>query len=191
MTDRTQLMIGALCACTAMMGCRTSAHLVQEPRMDFDVSQSMGNRGYLVGTPPPLSAARRDTRQVMEAEVELPNFETGPAASSRPVALQEAASPEADVADQTAALPQEIPMTSGIEGQTFDKYVVKKGDTLWSIAADPKVLGEAGQWRAIFNANRDKLKSPDRVRKGMVLRIPRGAAPAQTAESSPATQYTK
>ena len=50
------------------------------------------------------------------------------------------------------------------------KYIVKKGDTLISIARN--VYGKAGEWKAILNANKDKLPSADRLRTGMVLTIP-------------------
>ncbi|MBI4342382.1 MAG: LysM peptidoglycan-binding domain-containing protein [Candidatus Omnitrophica bacterium] len=56
----------------------------------------------------------------------------------------------------------------------YDTYVVQKGDSLWSIAANPEIYGKASKWRRIFDANRDLLKSPDRVRAGMTLKIPRG-----------------
>jgi nucleoid-associated protein YgaU len=57
---------------------------------------------------------------------------------------------------------------------TYDSYTVQKGDSLWSIAAKPEVYGKASQWRRIFDANRDLLKTPDQVRQGMTLKIPRG-----------------
>jgi LysM repeat protein len=49
-------------------------------------------------------------------------------------------------------------------------YVVQPGDTLWRIAA--KVYGDGSLWRIIFEANRDTLSDPGRIRPGQVLKIP-------------------
>jgi nucleoid-associated protein YgaU len=48
-------------------------------------------------------------------------------------------------------------------------YVVREGDSLYIISE--RVLGDGNLWRRIYDANRDKLKSPSSLRKGMVLRI--------------------
>lgn len=54
---------------------------------------------------------------------------------------------------------------SGIE------YVVRHGDTLSTIAK--AYLGEASQWRAVYEANRATIGGdPDRLKVGMRLRIP-------------------
>ena len=49
-------------------------------------------------------------------------------------------------------------------------YTVVKGDTLSAIAK--RHLGNANDWRQIFEANRDILKDPDRIQPGQVLKIP-------------------
>jgi len=50
------------------------------------------------------------------------------------------------------------------------KYKVQKGDTLISIART--TYGRNGEWERIFNANKDKLSTPDRIVEGMVLYLP-------------------
>lgn len=47
---------------------------------------------------------------------------------------------------------------------------VAKGETLSHIAQ--KYYGKASEYRKIFEANRDKLSDPDKVREGIELRIP-------------------
>jgi nucleoid-associated protein YgaU len=47
---------------------------------------------------------------------------------------------------------------------------VEPGDTLSGIAY--RMYGKASLWRLIFDANRDKLRSPDRVQVGMKLKVP-------------------
>ncbi|MEM1444665.1 MAG: LysM peptidoglycan-binding domain-containing protein [Planctomycetota bacterium] len=55
-------------------------------------------------------------------------------------------------------------------------YVVRSGDSLSTIAA--RFYADSSRWQAIFNANRDQLKSPHAVRIGMELRIPPAIAAA-------------
>ena len=50
-------------------------------------------------------------------------------------------------------------------------YTVRRGDVLSKIAA--RLLGSGTEYRRIFDLNRDRLDSPDDLRPGMVLRIPR------------------
>lgn len=49
-------------------------------------------------------------------------------------------------------------------------HVVTEGETLGSIARQH--YGSAAEWRRIFEANRNGLQDPDRIRPGMELRIP-------------------
>jgi nucleoid-associated protein YgaU len=52
-------------------------------------------------------------------------------------------------------------------------YTVKAGDTLSGIAK--QFLGNANDYMEIFNANRDQLTDPDKIKPGQVLRIPQHA----------------
>ena len=49
-------------------------------------------------------------------------------------------------------------------------YTVKAGDTLSKIARD--YLGDANEYRRIFEANRDQLDDPDKIKPGQILKIP-------------------
>jgi nucleoid-associated protein YgaU len=49
-------------------------------------------------------------------------------------------------------------------------YVVRKGDTLSKIAAER--YGDARLYTKIFEANRDVLSNPDKIKPGQKLRIP-------------------
>ncbi len=49
-------------------------------------------------------------------------------------------------------------------------YTVKSGDTLSGIAS--REYGDAGQWKRIFEANRDKIDDPDLIHPGQELTIP-------------------
>ncbi|MEO7743735.1 MAG: LysM peptidoglycan-binding domain-containing protein [Usitatibacter sp.] len=49
-------------------------------------------------------------------------------------------------------------------------YVVKSGDSLSKIALN--LYGNGNAWKAIFEANRDILKDPDKIQPGQKLKIP-------------------
>ena len=52
-------------------------------------------------------------------------------------------------------------------------YVVVKGDTLSKIAE--QFYGDARLYPKIFEANRDVLSDPNKIKPGQVLKIPQGA----------------
>jgi nucleoid-associated protein YgaU len=49
-------------------------------------------------------------------------------------------------------------------------YTVKSGDTLSKIAKEH--LGNANAYMKIFEANKDQLTDPDKIKPGQVLRLP-------------------
>ncbi len=52
-------------------------------------------------------------------------------------------------------------------------YVVREGETLWTIAARRAVYGESLLWPLIYKANRDQIKDPQQIFPNQVLNIPR------------------
>ena len=161
---RRGMVVGAIVAVT---GCHAATRVIEEPRVDLGVSG--GNRGYLVGAPPPAAEPAATTRQMVETEVEVPSWSRPKQGEGRPVSLGDVAPPETDLSESEYGTPEGA-------ATSYGRYTVKKGDTLWSIAADPAVFGNANKWRRLYDANRDVLKSPDQLRAGMVLNIPREAA---------------
>ena len=63
------------------------------------------------------------------------------------------------------AIPQPTPAKASMK-----TYTVKSGDTLGEIAK--RELGSANKYMDIFNANRDQLSDPDKIKPGQVLKIP-------------------
>ena len=63
--------------------------------------------------------------------------------------------------------------------EIFEEYVVKYGDTLSGIAQ--RTLGSPNKYSEIYNANRDRMASPDRLTVGKPLRIPRASDAERTA----------
>lgn len=73
------------------------------------------------------------------------------------------------------------PATSGYDSTTYTPadpatsgrpatYTVAKNDTLFSIAR--KFYNDQTKWRAIYEANRDQLSDPNKVKAGQTLRLP-------------------
>ncbi|HMN96641.1 MAG TPA: LysM peptidoglycan-binding domain-containing protein [Phycisphaerales bacterium] len=52
----------------------------------------------------------------------------------------------------------------------YTDYTVRQGDTLSSIARER--LGGTSAWTTLYELNRDRLRSPNEVRPGTVIRIP-------------------
>ncbi len=51
------------------------------------------------------------------------------------------------------------------------KYVVRKGDTLWAISGRSEVYSDPFQWPLIFKANRDQIQDPDEIEVDQVFSI--------------------
>lgn len=49
-------------------------------------------------------------------------------------------------------------------------HTVVKGDCLWNISK--KHLGKSERWKEIYNLNKDKIKNPNLIYPGQVLRLP-------------------
>jgi LysM repeat protein len=103
-----------------------------------------------------------DLRIGMTLKIPVP---AAPAQPEKPVSPAPV-KPEAPVAPTT---PPETP--------AYSEYTVKRGESLSSIALD--TLGDSERYMEIYNANRDIMKNPDALHKGMVLKIPHknGATP--------------
>ena len=77
------------------------------------------------------------------------------------------------IPDWKTEIVAEITATGGAAEQL---YTVKAGDTLGGIAK--QFLGSANAYPAIFDANRDQLSDPDKIKPGQVLKIPMAAKKA-------------
>lgn len=64
--------------------------------------------------------------------------------------------------------PSASPPATSEQGER--EYTVQSSDTLSGIAQ--KMYGRSAQWRKIYQANRDRIENPDRLKAGVVLRIP-------------------
>ena len=75
---------------------------------------------------------------------------------------------QTDINADIQVVPQ--PQAVGTSGAGARTYTVKAGDTLSKIAKDH--LGDANAYHRIFDANRDQLSDPDKIKPGQVLKLP-------------------
>jgi nucleoid-associated protein YgaU len=88
-----------------------------------------------------------------DAPVRAPGVPVGEGVAPR------VAAGEASMKDEPAPVPE------------FTEHTVRPGDTLGGLAV--AYYGNAAYKDSIFEANRDRLSDPNRLRAGIVLRIPR------------------
>ena len=201
---------GIFCVGTALLwgwsGCGP-AKVVTRPREDQALA---GNRGYLLGTPPPSERSSAPTRTYYETEVEVPTIEMnmrlpqwhrewvdkdlsgnrgylmgGPyqkqATKAEPVSPAPAQRSSWFRPGPLPVAPEKPVVETGT--MTYGTYTVKKGDTLGTISARPEIYGTSRSWKRIYEANQDALKDPNKLKVGQVLRIPRGGGPRKVSTS--------
>jgi len=169
-----------------LAGCaRVTSQVVERERVDQELS---GNRGYLAGSAPQAAAAHKSTRQMVKTDIELATLsEMVPWRAQKKVA----APPPEPAVFAPPTFPEETPLkpwrpepeeelpapvppapleASAPASEAPTLYTVNSGDNLEKIAA--KVYGDPNQWRRIYQANKDRIASPNRLYPGQKLAIP-------------------
>jgi nucleoid-associated protein YgaU len=75
-----------------------------------------------------------------------------------------------DLTADIAVTPGQGGPAAGAASPAGRTYTVKPGDTLSKISA--QFYGNANQYNRIFEANRDQLSNPDKIKPGQELKIP-------------------
>lgn len=166
-------------------GVETRAYVADKDRLDQDMEG--GNYGYLFGNPvAPDRSSLKKTRKVYvleftknpEIEPEDIKVETPPPApvtinvpERRPPTRQ----PEPE--EQPFSLPSfdepeaTVRETPEPEAEvSFTEYQIQKGDTLQKISK--QFYNSYSKWSRIYDANKDVIKDPNRLKVGVKLRIP-------------------
>jgi hypothetical protein len=118
--------------------------------------------------PSPIIAAPEAVHGTSKSLPLLPVIK--PPSELPPLVSQLAESTELTAADTSLAENDRAETTTPVQVE-FDEYVVKYGDTLSAIAE--RMLGSQARYLEIFEANRDRMSSPDRLDVGKPIRIPR------------------
>lgn len=122
----------------------------------------------------------RLTRELQEARRALDAAEAGKAKADAEIAeLKKAAATYAatlsalqrdyDRLKGSAATPRAAP---AIQAKRATTHTVRAGETLKSIAASPSVYGDSGKWILLYQANKEKIRNPNKLTPGQVLVVP-------------------
>lgn len=187
--------IAALFLAAATTGCFRVTTATHE-RVDQELS---GNGGYILGeSTQERKAPRKKTKTFIKFEVDLSEFQSyGPPRNdiiTEEVPSRKSAQVSKGVLDkgyliseQTSQVEnkpepdlssfyneyEDIKIKEQPKKEVVTIYTVKKGETLWDIAARPEIYGSPSKWNIIFEANKDKIKKPSLIKPGMKLNIPR------------------
>ena len=164
------------------------AYLQDRPRVDQQIT---GNAGYLIGAPKSVSSKGKPTRKVFVVEVTEDDTvspylidmdasgkrkkkkATGHTVASKGMKKQQ--SKVIPVYPTKIELPsfeddeQDVPPSSAA-GENFVQYKVEKDDTLQKISK--KFYGSYSKWPKIYKVNKSRIKNPDFLKPGTVLKIP-------------------
>ena len=151
---------------TALAGCSVTTKMITRERVDQDLTGTSGNRGYLVGTPP-AAGERNPNKTYIEVQVEAPAIEKE---NRVPKKAGETAAPAPVTNFETAPSEQQVVEKAEAKEELAD-YKVQKGETLQKISM--KLFGTTKKWKKLFDLNKDVLKSPDKIRPGMVIKVPK------------------
>jgi len=155
-----------------------------------DQGLAVGNRGFLQGQAPSIDASKRKktrTTQVIEIELGAPlrsdKIESGTAEGS-PTQRMLIEEREGEAAWDNQIIESDVPpsLMEDAPVATFEKYTVRKGDTLQKISK--RFFGTSRKWIKIYQANKDVLASPNSIYPGQVIKIPVKSLPV-SAEGVP------
>jgi len=175
MKSKSLFYLFALSFILILSGCVVRTYSVTKDRADQDLSA--GNRGYLQGqTSKTLEEKeRKSTRTIQAVEVELHSpvkFEAMPKTKSAEKPIEQGKEDkelwgnQGFITQSSAPEVQEAPAAA----VNMERYTVQKGDTLQKISK--KFYGKTNKWTRIYEANKDKLKSPNKIYPGQVIDIP-------------------
>jgi len=151
-----------------LSGCLTTrTYTRQEPRKDLEIE---GNQGCLSGECEQEVRENRlgDTRTVSVVEIEFGPGEIKEGKVWERIVKEEAqAKAELEEMEVVEVVPEEE--SAELEKMETQYYVVQERDTLQKISY--KFYGTTRRWSFIYEANRDVLKSPDRLYPGVKIKI--------------------
>jgi len=163
----------SLAGCTgSKIGART--YIDERERVDQDMGG--GNYGYLMGTPMPEDRSDiKKTRKVYVLEVtKEPNEpEVEIVLPERKPATKPARSARKRPRPERIVLPifdENKPEVQDQGEAGFVTYEVQKDDTLQKISK--KFYDSFSKWPKIYDVNKEVIKDPNKIKKGMTLRIP-------------------
>lgn len=155
--------------------CTMRSYVQEKGRVDQEMT---GNAGCIQGTCPPVDRSNlpqsRDT-YVLE-------IDTGPAkvkGSDAQAATKSSVTEEVYVEEEYSTSQNEYNYGNVNESfvaeaevvePSFTEYKIEKNDTLQKISQ--KFYGTTKRWNELYQANKDVIKDPNRIKPGKTIRIP-------------------
>lgn len=164
-----------------LYGCGTTGIEVQSYTQEkARVDQEMGgNAGYLTGTPQPDDRGQyKKTRKVYVVEISKAR-ESRPEHEER-VYVESTSTSEASSRESQKPLSADLDVVvlppigeskqSAQQSPNFVEYTVEKDDTLQKISK--KFYDSYSKWPRIYEANKEKIQNPDKIKPGITINIP-------------------
>jgi len=171
------LFVFVVAGCTTSVGTRIRSYVDEKERVDQNMQG--GNMGYVGGAPVPVDRSDiKKTRKIYVLEItkdieedEMEEVDITP--TPRPSSYKPTKTPTPDW-----ARPIVIPDLDEGEEYIAEEhgemvlvdYEVQKDDTLQKISK--KFYDSYSKWPKIFEANKDTLKDPNRIKPGIVIKVP-------------------
>lgn len=150
-------------------GCSVKTYSVLKERPDRETA---GNQGYLTGGSSQKKEIVQKKRKTYVTEIEFGSQAFGKKGAASQASEETRVDDYYILEEQPIVLDELGVQAQGGASQAVTTYVVKKGDTLEKIAGRPEVYNNKKRWYKIYEANKDAIKNPDRIKPGQVLKIP-------------------
>ncbi|MCX5703984.1 MAG: LysM peptidoglycan-binding domain-containing protein [Candidatus Omnitrophica bacterium] len=168
-------LLGMALVALVLSGCVVRTYPLTKDRIDQDLT--LGNRGYVKGGQMQAIPERKTTRTTQIVEVELYSpirFERMSKSRAEEKAgitkTEDKTLEEGNRGYVTKSDIPEIAEPEAAPGSSFEKYTVRKNDTLQKISK--KLYGTTKKWTKIYEANQDVLAGPNKIYVGQALNIP-------------------
>lgn len=161
-----------LVSTVVISGCTVRTYKVTKDRVDQQIA---GNRGYLSGEAPQTEEMpKATTRETYVVEVEFGSQTKYQDTTRTSVAKGKTEEEYGYAINEPIQVIQEDVLSEEAEfgeiSESFTTYEVTKDDTLQKISK--KFYGTYRKWKKIYDANKDKITDPNRIKPGLVIRIP-------------------
>ena len=162
----------SVASCASSRGFQARAYVDDRPRVDQKMDD--GNYGYFSGTPAHEDrSGMKTTRKiyVLEFSKEVEGEEDVIAEVEDTITSPAPIHKRPRAEHQPLVIPDfGDAAVDGHKDPSFIDYEVKKDDTLQKISK--KFYDNYSKWPRIFDANKDMMKDPNRLKPGMVIRVP-------------------
>ncbi len=144
-------------------GCVVRSYSVQKPRADLDLDS--GNRGFLAGKTDAPATVAKTTRETKVVEIEVFPLTKSVRREKSPAKVKPL--PQSEEASSSQS---EDFFATAVVAAPAQEYKVQENDTLQKISQ--KFYGTMHKWNKIYEANKDRLRGPDKIKPGQILKIP-------------------